>query len=176
MGLRICIAMINPLSSSHPDLHIRFAVAADVGLILEFIRGLADYEKLAHEVVADEDGLSRSLFGAPPVAEVLIAELRGEPAGFALFFRSFSTFLGKPGIYLEDLFVKPEHRGQGIGRELLGCLARIAKQRDCGRLEWSVLDWNEPAIRFYRSLGARALEGWSVFRLTGDSLNGLAGE
>jgi GNAT superfamily N-acetyltransferase len=166
--------MTDPLKCTHPGLRLRFAAVEDADLILEFILALADYEKLAHEVVADADSLSRSLFGEHPAAEILIAEFHGQPAGFALFFRSFSTFLGKPGLYLEDLFVKAEHRGQGIGRELLGCLARIARQRECGRLEWSVLDWNESAIHFYRGLGARPLDGWSVFRVTGDSLEALS--
>ncbi len=163
------------LHTTDPDLDLRLATREDVDLILEFIRGLAEYERLSHEVVTDPDGLARSLFGERRVAEVLIAEHLGQPAGFAVFFHSFSTFLGKPGLYLEDLFVKPELRGKGIGRELLACLARIAVERDCGRLEWSVLDWNEPAIRFYRDLGARPVEGWTGFRMNGDSLAQLAG-
>lgn len=166
--------MTTPLDSPHPDLQLRFATVEDVGLIFEFIQALADYEHLAHEVVTDPDGLARSLFGEHKVAEVLLAEHRGQPAGFAVFFHSFSTFLGKPGLYLEDLFVKPELRGNGIGRELLACLARLALERDCGRLEWSVLDWNDPAIRFYKDLGALPLDGWTGFRMTGDSLSQLA--
>ena len=153
---------------------IRSATPSDVPLILSFIRGLADYEKLAHEVNATEEGLRESLFGGTRGAEVLIAEAGREPAGFALFFHNFSTFLGRHGLYLEDLFVKPEWRGHGIGRKLLTHLAQLAEQRGCGRLEWVVLDWNEPAIRFYRSLGARMMQDWRVFRLTGEELKELA--
>lgn len=156
------------------SLTIRPATAADVPLILEFIRGLAEYERLAHEVVATEPLLQQWLFGEHPVAEVLLAELEGRPAGFALFFHSFSTFLGRPGIYLEDLFVRPEHRGRGVGVRLLSELARLAVERGCGRLEWSVLDWNEPAIGFYRALGAQAQDDWTVFRVTGEALTRLA--
>jgi GNAT superfamily N-acetyltransferase len=155
---------------------IRFATAEDAGLILEFIAGLAAYEKLAHEVVADEDRLRRTLFGDRPAAEVLIAECDGDPAGFALFFHNYSTFLARPGLYLEDLFVKPELRGRGVGRRLLARLAAIAVERGCGRFEWSVLDWNESAIRFYRNLGAEPMDGWTVFRVTGDALARLAEE
>jgi GNAT superfamily N-acetyltransferase len=157
---------------------VRFATADDVGTILEFIRQLADYERLAHEVVADEATLAAHLFGARPMAEVLIADVAGEsaaePAGFALFFHNFSTFLGRPGIYLEDLFVRPAARGRGIGGILLAHLARIAVERGCGRFEWSVLDWNEPAIGFYRALGAEPLAEWTVFRVTGEALARLA--
>lgn len=164
------------LNTGQSDLNLRFATEADVELILDFIRDLAEYEKLAHEVVADADTLRASLFGERRVVEVVIAEYRDRPAGFALFFHNFSTFLGRPGIFLEDLFVKPELRGNGIGRELLACLARIAVDRGCGRLEWSVLDWNEPAIRFYKRLGARSMDEWTVFRVTGDALADLAKE
>jgi len=153
---------------------LRFATAADTSIILEMIRELAEYERLADEVVADEAGLHRSLFGERPHAEVLIAEVNGEPVGFALFFHNFSTFLGRPGIYLEDLFVRPSARDRGIGAALLARLARLAVERGCGRLEWSVLDWNEPAIGFYRKLGAVAMEEWTAFRLTGDALESLA--
>lgn len=156
-------------------LRIRPAVEADVPLILEFIHGLAAYERLAHEVVATEPLLRQWLFGERPVAEVLLAELDGVPAGFALFFHNFSTFLGRPGIYLEDLFVRPDVRGRGVGVRLLGELARLAVARGCGRLEWSVLDWNEPAIGFYRALGAEPQDEWTVFRVTGDALTRLAG-
>ncbi|HEX8431565.1 MAG TPA: GNAT family N-acetyltransferase [Longimicrobium sp.] len=155
-------------------LRIRPALPADVPLILHFIRRLAEYERLAHEVVATEEILRDSLFGARPAAEVVIAEWEGAPAGFALFFHNFSTFLGRPGLYLEDLFVEPEQRGRGIGRALLGHLARVATERGCGRLEWSVLDWNRDAIRFYRSLGAEAMDDWTVYRVTGDALAALA--
>jgi GNAT superfamily N-acetyltransferase len=146
-----------------------------VPLILSFIRELAEYERLSHEVVATEEALRDHLFGERPVAEVVIAESGGDPAGFALFFHSFSTFLGRPGIYLEDLYVKPEFRGKGMGRALLIHLARLAKERGCGRLEWSVLDWNEPAIGFYRGLGASPVGGWTVYRVSGEALEGLAG-
>src|SRR5579863_7055820 len=133
-------------------LRIRAATAADVSLILGFIRELAEYEKLSHEVVATEADIRGSLFGAKPVAECVLAELHGQPVGFALFFHNFSTFLGRPGIYLEDLYVRPTERGKGIGRKLLAQLAQLAVERRCGRLEWAVLDWNEPAIRFYENL------------------------
>jgi GNAT superfamily N-acetyltransferase len=156
------------------NLNLRFARETDVPLIVDLIRGLAEFENLSHEMVADADTLRRSLFGGRPAAEVLIAEYRGAPAGFALFFHNFSTFLGKPGIFLEDLYIKPEFRGKGIGREVLTYLARLAVERRCGRLEWAVLDWNEVAIKFYKSLGAQPLDEWTVFRLTGKSLDELA--
>jgi GNAT superfamily N-acetyltransferase len=155
-------------------LHIRPAAAADLPLILDFIRRLAEYERLAHEVVATEEELGRWLFGERAYAEVAIAEWEGRPAGFALFFHNFSTFLGRPGLYLEDLFVDPALRGRGIGRALLRHLAALAVERGCGRLEWWVLDWNEDAIRFYRSLGAVAMDEWTVFRVSGDALARLA--
>jgi GNAT superfamily N-acetyltransferase len=153
---------------------IRAATRADVPVILELIRGLAEYEKLAHECVATEAAIRESLFGTRPQAEVVIALVEGMPAGFALFFSSYSTFLAKPGIYLEDLFVKPAFRGRGIGKRLLTHLAGIAVERKCGRLEWSVLDWNKDAIRFYESLGAKAMDEWTVYRVTGDALHALA--
>jgi len=155
---------------------IRFAEEEDVSLILEFIKQLAAYEKLSHEVVATPDNLRKHLFGEQPKAEVLIGEFKGEPVSFALFFHSFSTFLSKPGIYLEDLFVKDEVRGRGYGKAMLAYLARLALERDCGRLEWWVLNWNEPAIRFYETLGAKAMDEWTTYRLTGDRLKDLAGE
>lgn len=155
---------------------IRPATEADLAAIEELIRALAEYERLSQEVVMDAELLRRSLFGERPYAEVLIAEENGASAGFALFFHNFSTFVGRPGIYLEDLFVRPEHRGKGYGKALLKRLAEIAVERDCGRLEWAVLDWNEPALGFYRSLGARPNEEWTVYRLAGDSLRGLAAE
>jgi len=158
------------------DVSIRSATERDVPLILELIRGLAEYERLAHQVTATEATLRRALFGSRPGAEVIIAEAGGEAAGFALFFHNFSTFVGKHGIYLEDLFVKPGWRGKGVGRRLLVHLARLAVERDCGRLEWAVLDWNEPAIRFYRGLGAQPMQDWTVFRLAGDTLHQLAAE
>lgn len=143
-------------------------------LILAFIKELAEYEKLSHEVVATEEDLRASLFGGRPFAEVLIAEHGGAPAGFALFFHNFSTFLGKPGIYLEDLYVKSEFRGAGIGKKMLVHLARLAKDRGCGRLEWWVLDWNAPSIGFYEKLGAVAMDDWTVYRLAGTALDELA--
>ncbi len=158
------------------DITIRSATEADVPLILEFITGLAAYEKLAHEVRATEAGLRASLFGPAPGAEVVIASVDGVPSGFALFFHNYSTFLGQRGLYLEDLFVVPEKRHFGIGKALLRHLAKLAVERGCGRFEWSVLDWNEPAIRFYRSLGARPLEDWTIFRVTGDALSRLAAD
>lgn len=158
------------------DPRIRFATEEDVPLILAFVRELAEYERLAHEVVATEESLRDSLFGERRVAEVLLGYVEDEPAAFALFFHNFSTFLGKPGIYLEDLYVRPEHRGSGIGRAMLAHLARLAVQRGCGRLEWWVLDWNNPAIGFYRKLGAASMDDWTVYRLTGEPLERLAGD
>jgi GNAT superfamily N-acetyltransferase len=153
---------------------IRHATADDLPLIAQFIRDLAAYEKLAHEVRFDEAVLGDRLFGARPYAEVLIGEIDGAPQGFALFFHNFSTFEGKPGVYLEDLFVRPEARGSGLGKALLSALAQIAVERDCPRLEWWVLDWNEPAIQFYKSLSAKAMDEWTVFRVDGDALTALA--
>ncbi len=154
---------------------IRAGEKADVGVIAELIRGLARYEKLEHEVSMTDETLERSLFGDRPYAETLIAEDEGEPVALALFFHNFSTFLGKPGLYLEDLFVKPEARGGGVGRLLLERLAQIAVERDCGRLEWAVLDWNKDAIRFYERLGARPNDEWTVYRISGGALRALAG-
>ena len=153
---------------------IRPATAADTPAICRLIHGLAEYEKLSHTVVLDEDRLREHLFGPRPFAEVLIAEEAGTVVGFVLFFHNYSTFLGKPGIYLEDLFVEPSHRGSGHGKALLLALARLAVERGCGRLEWSVLDWNQPAIDFYRSLGAVPMDEWSIFRLTGEALQSAA--
>lgn len=153
---------------------VREASAEDVPLILTLIGELAEYERLSHEVVATEDSLQEWLFGEKPVAEVLIAERTAEAAGFALFFHSFSTFLGRPGIYLEDLYVRPAFRGRGMGKAMVVHLAKLAKERGCGRLEWSVLDWNEPSIRFYESLGAVAMDDWTVHRVTGEALDRLA--
>lgn len=150
------------------------ASGTDVPLLLRFIRDLAVYEKLEQEVTATEDDLRRTLFGDKPYAEALIARLDGEPVGFALFFHNYSTFVGKPGLYLEDLFVDPAHRGKGIGKALLQRLAAIAVERDCGRMEWAVLDWNAPSIAFYRSLGAVPMDDWTVFRLAGDALKRAA--
>lgn len=153
---------------------IRSAAVSDVPDILRLIKALAEYEKLSHEVVATEVALAQALFGPRPAAEVLLAEEDGRSVGFALFFQNFSTFLGKPGIYLEDLFVEPAFRGRGIGRDLLRAIARLAVERGCGRFEWAVLDWNAPAIGFYKSLGARPMDDWTVMRLTGEALERLA--
>ena len=155
---------------------LRFATGDDVGLILTFIRRLAAYERMSNEVVTDEKILLKTLFGARRFAEVVIASYDGEPAGFALFFHNFSTFLGRPGIYLEDLFVDPEMRGRGIGRALLSFLAQLAVERGCGRLEWAVLDWNVDAIGFYERLGARAMDEWTTFRIAGKALLQLASQ
>jgi len=149
---------------------IRQATEADVPMILRFIRALAEYEKLSHKVVATEESLRRTLFGNPRFAEVILGYEDGEPVGFALFFHNYSTFLGRPGIYLEDLFVDPDRRGRGYGKALLAHLARLARDRDCGRVEWAVLDWNAPSIQFYKSLGAVPLDDWIIFRLTGEAL------
>ena len=154
---------------------IRPASREEVPLVLEFIRDLARYERLEHEMSASEPELREALFGERRYAEVVFACSGGTPVGFALFFHNFSTFKGRPGIYLEDLFVRPEARGRGIGKLLLAYLARTAVERRCARLEWAVLDWNEPSIGFYRSLGAVPMEEWTVFRLTGDALALLAG-
>jgi len=159
-----------------PGFVIRVAEEEDAGLVLRFIKGLAAYEKLSHEVTATEDVLRETLFGHRRVAEVIVGEYHGDPVAFALFFHNYSTFLGRPGIYLEDLFVQPEMRGLGFGKALLAFLAKLATERKCGRVEWAVLDWNEPAIRFYRKLGAATMDDWTVHRLTGEALNRLAAE
>ena len=162
------------MTPSSQSVHIRSAQPADVPLIRELIEGLATYEKLRHDCVATDALLHSALFGARPYAEVVIAEQDGNAAGFALFFHNFSTFLARPGIYLEDLFVRPSHRGHGVGKALLQYLAAVAVERQCGRLEWSVLDWNADAIGFYESLGARPQDEWTVYRVTGDALTLLA--
>jgi len=156
------------------SVEIRVAVEADVPVVLELIKALADYEKLTHLVSATEDDLRRWLFGPRRIAEVVLARTEERAVGFALFFHNFSTFLGRPGLYLEDLFVVPEWRGRGVGRRLIAHLAAIAVERGCGRMEWSVLDWNEPAIRFYTSLGAAPMPEWRICRLTGDALTRAA--
>jgi GNAT superfamily N-acetyltransferase len=153
---------------------IRPATAADVPIILELIRALATYERAPNDVTATEDGLSKVLFGEKPAAEVLLAFENETAVGFAVFFHNFSTWLGRPGLYLEDLFVRPEDRGKGYGRALLIHLAKIARDRGCGRMEWAVLDWNEPAIQFYRKLGAKSMDEWTVFRLKRDGIAKLA--
>ena len=155
---------------------LRDATEHDVPLILRFIRELAEYERLLDKVVATEESVRRTLFGERPYAEVLIARADGGPAGFALFFHNYSTFLARPGIYLEDLFVVPALRGRGVGKALLREVARIARDRGCGRLEWSVLDWNTPAIEFYESLGARPLAEWTMYRMTDDVIENFARE
>lgn len=162
------------MSNMNNHFKIRQATHDDVALILSFIKELAEYEKLLNEVVATEEVLRETLFGNKPHAEVIFGELDGKPISFALYFHNFSTFLGRPGIYLEDLFVKPEARGQGIGQKMLAYLAHLAKKRNCGRLEWWVLDWNETAIEFYKKLGAKPMDEWTVHRVTGDVLNKLA--
>lgn len=164
------------MTAAAPVIVIRPAVVADAGRILAFIRELAEYEKLSHEVVADEAGLATQLFGERPRAEVLIAEVDGTPAGFALFFHNFSTFVGKPGLYLEDLFVRPGFCGLSLGKRLMLRLAQIAVERDCGRFEWSVLDWNQPAIDFYRSLGAIGMDEWTLQRVSVDAFRALAAQ
>ncbi len=156
------------------EIRLEPATERDVPLILQLIKALAEYERLANDVTATEGALRETLFGPRPAAEVVIAYANGEAAGFAVWFYNYSTFLARPGLYLEDLFVHPRWRGHGIGKTLLIYLAKVAVSRGCGRMEWSVLDWNELAIGFYRGLGARPLDGWHVFRLTGDALTQLA--
>ena len=156
------------------DIQIQPATEADVPLILQLIKALAEYERLGDQVSATEAMIRESFFGPAPHAQAVIARIDGDAVGFAIWFSTYSTFLSKPGIYLEDLFVLPHWRGQGVGRALLRHLARIAVEHGCGRIEWSVLDWNETAIRFYRNIGARAMDEWTVYRLTGDAITTLA--
>jgi GNAT superfamily N-acetyltransferase len=156
------------------DIQIHAATEADVPVILSLIKALAEYERLAHEVVATEAMVRESLFGAAPHAHAVIARIDGEVVGFMIWFSTYSTFLSRPGIYLEDLFVLPAWRGRGVGKALLRHLARIAIDRGCGRIEWSVLDWNETAIRFYRGIGARPMDEWTVYRMSGDAIKQLA--
>jgi len=158
----------------NPNFAIRSATIGDVPIILELIRDLATYERAPHEVTATEEHLTDVLFGEKPAAQVLLAFEGDAPVGFAIFFHNFSTWLGRPGLYLEDLFVKPAHRGKGYGRALLVYLAKIARERGCGRMEWAVLNWNDPAIQFYRKLGAKPMDEWTVFRLTRDGIARLA--
>lgn len=162
------------MTSNRPEFSIRPARVSDVPIILQLIRDLATYERAPNEVTATQEQLVDVLFCEKPAAEVLLAFENETPAGFAVFFHNFSTWLGRAGIYLEDLFVKPEHRGKGYGRALLVDLAKIARERGCGRMEWAVLDWNEPAIEFYRTLGAKPMDEWTVFRLTRDGIAKLA--
>ena len=156
------------------DFQIKKASRHDIPVILWFIRQLAEYERLSQETVVTEELLSESLFGERPAAEVILGHYGNKPVAFAVFFHNFSTFLGKSGLYLEDLFVIPEMRGKGFGRTMLGYLARLACERNCGRFEWAVLDWNESAIKFYKSLGAVPLNEWTVFRVTGEALERMA--
>lgn len=165
--------MLKIIDTNLKDFTLRFAEVNDLPLILDFIRGLADYENMSEEVVATEEILRESLFERK-MAEVIIGECKNEPVGFALFFHNFSTFLGRPGIYLEDLYVKPEMRGKGIGASILSFLAKLAIDRKCGRLEWACLDWNEPSIKFYKQLGAVALDDWTVYRVKDEALAKLA--
>lgn len=163
-------------STDIPSFQIRAATKDDVPIILSFIKKLSDYERLSHEVVATEAGLRETLFGRRRTAEVALGYFKREPVGFVLFFHNYSTFLGQPGIYIEDLFVDEVFRRRGFGRALLTYVARLAKERRCGRLEWSVLDWNEPAINFYKKLGATPMTEWTVHRVTGESLRKLAAD
>ena len=166
--------MTGGVSTGVDGLTVRFAQRGDVATILRFIRELAAYEGLADQVVADEDGLAEALFGPVPEAEAFVADLRGEPIGFALFYRTFSTILGRASMHLEDLYVDAAHRGQGVGRALLGCLSALAYERGCGRLEWAVLDGNEAAVAFYERLGARAVDDLRIFRIAGEGVSELA--
>lgn len=163
----------NTADTKYQELKIRFAVEDDVTLILDFIKGLAEYEKLSDEVVATEELLREFLFRRK-VAEVIIGEYEGKPVGYSLFFYNFSTFLGRPGIYVEDVYIKPEYRGRGLGRSFFIFLAKLALERGCGRLEFSCLDWNEPSIKFYKNLGAFSLEEWSTYRVCGAALEDLS--
>jgi GNAT superfamily N-acetyltransferase len=164
------------IATDTPGFQIKSATESDVPVILSFVKKLARYEQLLHEVVATEDLLRETLFGKRRTAEVAIGYLESKPFGFVLFFHNYSTFLGKPGLYIEDLFVDEDYRRRGYGRALLLHVARLAKERDCGRLEWSVLDWNQPAIDFYKKLGASPMSEWTVFRVAGKSLDELAGQ
>lgn len=155
-------------------IEIKHATSSDIPLVLSLIKELAEYEKLSHEVIATEDDLKNTLFGQRSAAEIIIGYLNDIPVGFALFFHNYSTFLGRSGIYLEDLYVKEDIRGNGVGQKMLGYIAGIAKERNCGRLEWSVLDWNKPAINFYKSVGAKPMDEWTVYRLTGEALDKFA--
>ncbi len=164
------------MNTETDPIRIRTATREDVPLLLAMIRELAEYEKLSHEVVATEAILAESLFGRRPAAEAMIGEIDGAPAAYMIYFHNFSTFLGIHGIYLEDIYVRPSHRGSGLGRRMLQHLAKLAVERNCGRVEWAVLDWNEPAIAFYQSLGASASDGWTVYGLKGDALRKLAAQ
>jgi GNAT superfamily N-acetyltransferase len=167
---------VTMIATDTPGFQIKSATEPDVSVILSFVKKLAHYERLSHEVVATEKLLQETLFGERRTAEVAIGYLETKPVGFVLFFHNYSTFLGKPGLYIEDLFVDEDYRRRGYGRALLLHVARLAKERDCGRLEWSVLDWNQPAINFYKKLGALPMSEWTVFRVAGKSLDELAGQ
>ncbi len=167
--------MTKTIGTKYKDFKIRFASENDVGLILDFIKELAEYEKLLNEVVATEEVLKESLF-VKEAAEVIIAEYKGQPIGFALFFHNFSTFIGRPGLYLEDLYIRPEMRGKGYGKTLLAFLAKLALERNCGRFEWWCIDWNQPSIDFYKSIGAIPMDEWTVFRVADEALLDLANE
>ncbi|MEM1135395.1 MAG: GNAT family N-acetyltransferase [Bacteroidota bacterium] len=162
------------ISTKHPDFFIHEATIDDCTLLLTFIKELAEYEKLPHEVVADEETLAKSLFGEKQYAKAIIGEYKGEPVGFALYFHNFSTFVGRPGLYLEDLYIRPAMRGKGFGKILLSYLAKVAKELNCGRMEWWVLDWNKSAIDFYKSIGAKPMDEWTVYRVIGEALDKLA--
>jgi GNAT superfamily N-acetyltransferase len=166
--------MSQEYSTSIPNFTLRFACENDLQFILQFIKELAEYEKLSDQVIANEERLRKHLFGENPQAEVLLAKYHTEYAGFALFFHNFSTFLAKPGLYLEDLYIKPEHRHHGYGTEIFKFLANLAVEREYGRFEWSVLNWNKPAIHFYESIAAKPMDDWTTYRLKGESLNQLA--
>jgi GNAT superfamily N-acetyltransferase len=172
--LWVCAVVVYTLPVLMTNFSIRQATEQDVPLILSFIRQLAEYERLSHEAVVNEKTLRESLFGPRRYAEVLLGYAGEEPVAFAVFFHNFSTFLGRPGLYLEDLFVIPEMRGKGFGRTMLVELARIARERNCGRFEWAVLDWNQPAIQFYKNLGAIPMDEWTIFRVTGEALGRLS--
>jgi GNAT superfamily N-acetyltransferase len=172
--LWVCAVVVYTLPVLMTNFSIRQATEEDVPLILSFIRQLAEYERLSHEAVVNEKTLRESLFGPRRYAEVLLGYAGEEPVAFAVFFHNFSTFLGRPGLYLEDLFVIPEMRGKGFGRTMLVELARIARERNCGRFEWAVLDWNQPAIQFYKNLGAIPMDEWTIFRVTGEALGRLS--
>lgn len=161
------------MNMASPTPKYRFAVPTDAALIVGFIRELAEYEQLTHQCIVTEKEIRETLFGERQGAEVVLAYWEGIPAGFALFFHNYSTFLGKPGIYLEDLYVKPEYRGRGLGKGLMRFVATLARERNCGRFEWAVLNWNQPSIEFYKSLGAQPMDTWMTYRLTGDALNSL---
>jgi GNAT superfamily N-acetyltransferase len=172
--LWVCAVVVYTLPVLMTNFSIRQATEQDVPLILSFIRQLAEYERLSHEAVVNEKTLRESLFGPRRYAEVLLGYAGEEPVAFAVFFHNFSTFLGRPGLYLEDLFVIPEMRGKGFGRTMLVELARIARERNCGRFEWAVLDWNQPSIQFYKNLGAIPMDEWTIFRVTGEALGRLS--